>query len=175
MIGIDLLEIGRFEEAFRRRGEGFLRRIFTERELNYFYRLGPKRVVIAELAARFAAKEAVSKALGTGIKLLGSEGKVGVSWKEIEVLTKSSGKPVVVLSGRARKKAKKLGFKKVHVNQRSCSSHSFGRKGLSRLSGRLFISIDLRNAVLLLAEAVYLKTGSASTSRLIYLVRIFYI
>lgn len=116
MIGIDLLEIRRFGEAFRRRGEGFLRKIFTERELNYFYRLGPKRVVVAELAARYAAKEAVSKVLGTGIKLLGSGGKVGVSWKEIEVLTEPSGKPVVVLSGRAREKAEELGFKEVHVS-----------------------------------------------------------
>jgi len=116
MIGIDLLEISKFEKVFARHGEKFLKRIFTEKELSYFYRRGPTKIVIAELAARYAAKEAVSKVLGTGIKLLGSKGKIGVFWKEVEVLTESSGKPIIVLHGWAKERAGELGFKEIHIS-----------------------------------------------------------
>ncbi len=85
--GIDVVDTVRFEEILRRRGPGFLDRIFTERE----------RLVIAscqELARLFAAKEAVMKSLGTGLS-------AGVSWHDIEILGVPGSCPEVVLSGTA--------------------------------------------------------------------------
>ena len=104
--GIDLIEISRIEKALERHGERFLKRIFTEAELvslrSKKILTAQPRVIAAELAARFAAKEACSKALGTGIGL--------VSWKEMEVLNERSGKPVLRLSGRAAQIAGFLGY-----------------------------------------------------------------
>jgi len=104
--GIDLIEISRIEKALRRHGERFLKRVFTDAELAPLRskKIGTAqpRVVVAELAARFAAKEACSKALGTGIG--------PVSWKEMEVLNEPSGKPTLRLSGKAAQIAGFLGF-----------------------------------------------------------------
>jgi len=95
-VGVDIAEIERISRAVERWGDRFLQRIYTEREIAYC------RGRIAELAARFAAKEAVSKALGTGL--------VGISWREMEVLADRRGKPCVVLHGRARARAECLGL-----------------------------------------------------------------
>lgn len=92
--GIDIVEVPRIEKAIARWGERFLRRVYTARELRYCQGR-PLR-----LAARFAAKEAVSKALGTGI------GKI--AWKDIEVVPSRSGIPRLRLYGRARARAMKL-------------------------------------------------------------------
>lgn len=89
--GIDLIEIQRVEDAIERYGDRFLERIFTPRELKECGK------VISSLAVRFAAKEAVAKALGTGIGQ--------VSWTEIEVQRKGSGEPQLKLYGEAAKLA----------------------------------------------------------------------
>ncbi len=94
--GIDLIEIGRIQKALDRHGERFLKRIYTPAELQIARGSAP------ELAARFAAKEAASKALGTGIG--------PVSWREIETVNQPSGKPVLRLSGRAKTIAQAQGF-----------------------------------------------------------------
>jgi holo-[acyl-carrier protein] synthase len=94
--GVDLIEIGRIQEALERHGERFLQRVYTPAEIKAARGSAP------ELAARFAAKEAASKALGTGIG--------PVSWKEIETLNEPSGKPFLRLSGRARAIAQAQGF-----------------------------------------------------------------
>jgi holo-[acyl-carrier protein] synthase len=94
--GIDLLEIERMNIALRHHGERLLKRIFTSRELE---EVGNN---VASLAARFAAKEAVSKALGTGI------GAVG--WQEIEILRGPACEPVLYLHGAAQKLAIDLGL-----------------------------------------------------------------
>ena len=101
-IGVDIIEIIRIEEAITRWGERFLGRIYTEPELKLCRkRSGP-------LAARFAGKEAVMKALGTGIR--------GVGWKEIEVLAERSGKPFVRLFGKAQHKADDLGLAEMAIS-----------------------------------------------------------
>ncbi len=87
-IGHDLIEIDRIEKVHKEHGDRFLERIFTTEEIKYCF---TNRDPYPSLAARFAAKEAVSKAIGTGI---GRE----VNWKDIEVRREASGKPVVVLS-----------------------------------------------------------------------------
>jgi len=104
--GIDLIEIERIESALDRHGERFLKKIFSETELERLMKYKERhinpRIITAEVAARFAAKEACSKALGTGIG--------PVSWKEMEVLNEPSGKPVLRLSGKAAQIAGFLGY-----------------------------------------------------------------
>jgi holo-[acyl-carrier protein] synthase len=100
--GIDLIEIFRIEKAIERWGETFLRRIYTDGELEKYHKKP------ASLAARFACKEAVMKLLGTG--------RNGVSWREIETLSHTSGKPVVNLYGRAQSKADELGIREIAVS-----------------------------------------------------------
>jgi holo-[acyl-carrier protein] synthase len=104
--GIDLIEIDRIEKALERHGERFLKKIFSVTELERLVKFKERkvnpRIIAAELAARFAAKEACSKALGTGIG--------PVSWKEMEILNEPSGKPVLRLSGKAAQIAGFLGY-----------------------------------------------------------------
>lgn len=95
-IGIDIIEIARIQKAIDRWGESFLQRVYTEPEL----RLCRKKP--SSLAVRFAGKEAVMKALGTGIR--------GISWREIEILAEPSGKPTVHLYDKAQDKADDLGL-----------------------------------------------------------------
>jgi holo-[acyl-carrier protein] synthase len=94
-IGIDIIEILRIEKAIARWGEGFLKRVYTEPELRLY------RQKRSSLAARFAAKEAVIKALGKS---------TSVSLREIEILSEPSGKPVVNLYGRTQNQARDLGL-----------------------------------------------------------------
>ena len=105
-IGIDVIEVERIEEAVEEFGERFLERIFTGGERDYCGR--QKRPEI-HYAARWAAKEAVSKAFGTGI---GPE----LGWTEIEVVRRESGEPVLVLSGKAKAFAENLGIREVKIS-----------------------------------------------------------
>jgi holo-[acyl-carrier protein] synthase len=97
--GIDLAEIGRIQQSVDRYGNRFLDRVFTAAEQAYCLR---KRNSAESLAARFAAKEAGAKALGTGISL-------GVRWLEIEVVREPSGRPTIQFHGRAAQIAERLG------------------------------------------------------------------
>ncbi len=101
-VGVDAIEIDRIKQALERFGERFLKRIYTEREANR-YRNRP-----AELAARFAAKEAVMKALGTGVR--------GIRWRDIEVVSNRRGKPIVVLHETAARRARLLGFTHIAIS-----------------------------------------------------------
>lgn len=94
-IGVDLVECSRIERSLDRFGEKFLRRVFTEGEIEYSMSM---KFPARHLAARFAAKEAVSKAFGTGI------GKA-MGWRNIDVRKKKSGEPFLVFSGRAQELA----------------------------------------------------------------------
>jgi len=91
--GVDIVEVDRIRHSLENGGEAFKKRVFTEKEIEYCE--NKKSAKYESYAARFAAKEAVSKAFGTGI------GKY-VSWKDIEVLNDDKGKPYVVLSGGAK-------------------------------------------------------------------------
>ncbi len=95
-VGVDIVEMARMRRALDRWGDRILRHVFTPDEIAYC------RGRLPELAARFAAKEAISKALGTGM--------VGVSWVEMEVRTDERGKPLVALHGRALARANHLGL-----------------------------------------------------------------
>jgi holo-[acyl-carrier protein] synthase len=97
--GIDITEVPRIREAIQRHGERFLQRIFTEGEIQY---CESKANRVERYAARFAAKEAGMKAIGTGWKH-------GVRWRDIEVARKPGGRPTLLLHGKAAEFAAKLG------------------------------------------------------------------
>jgi len=101
-IGVDIVEISRIKEAIEHWGEKFLDRVFTAEE---------KRLYSGKyhsLAARFAAKEAVLKALGTCDS--------GIGWRDIEVLSDSHGRPTITLAGKAREVARALGVRSLDVS-----------------------------------------------------------
>ncbi len=95
--GVDLIEIARVADVLSRHGDRFLRRVFTEEERALC------GMDVHSLAARFAAKEAVVKALGTGIG--------AVSWQEVEILRGPNGEPALRLHGNARALAQRLGLR----------------------------------------------------------------
>ena len=100
-IGIDVVELDRVQRLLRRHPERFLARVYTPAEQAFC------RGRVAELAARFAAKEATMKALGTGVR--------GVGWRDIEVLPNGRGKPLLLLHGRAQRRAAALGLADLDV------------------------------------------------------------
>ena len=95
-IGIDLVECARIQRSLDRFGDRFLHRVFTDGEIEYSMSM---KFPARHLAARFAAKEAVSKAFGTGI------GKA-MGWRDIDVKKKPSGEPFLVFAGPAEQLAK---------------------------------------------------------------------
>jgi holo-[acyl-carrier protein] synthase len=105
-LGTDLIEIERIEASIDRFGERFLERVFTEGEIAYCRK---KKQSSESFAARFAAKEAGAKALGTGISR-------GVSWTEIEVTRKMGERPMLHFSGRAGELARAMGVRKVQLS-----------------------------------------------------------
>ena len=100
--GVDIIEVNRIQAVVERWGQRYLQRIYTEAELAYC------RGRPSQLATRFAAKEAVMKALGTGVR--------GVSWKEIEVKRERGRAPEIELHGRTLKRAQDLGIKHLAVS-----------------------------------------------------------
>jgi len=105
-IGIDLVEIARIEEVFARRGDRFRARVFTDDEISYCERRASK---FASYAARFAAKEATMKALGTGWS-------DGVGWMDIEIVSGPNGAPALQLHRRALERLREIGATKAHVS-----------------------------------------------------------
>jgi holo-[acyl-carrier protein] synthase len=105
-LGVDISEIDRIEAAIRRHGRAFIERVFAPREIEYCERhRGPAE----RYAARFAAKEATMKALGTGWRR-------GVRWVDIEVVREASGRPTIELRGAARQHADRLGVSRIHLS-----------------------------------------------------------
>lgn len=113
-IGVDLVECVRIQHSLDRFGERFLRRVFTVGEIEYSQSM---KFPARHLAARFAAKEALSKAFGTGI------GK-SMGWKDIDVHRKPSGEPFVVLEGSAKQLAADRGVGKVWISLSHTEGHA---------------------------------------------------
>jgi holo-[acyl-carrier protein] synthase len=105
-VGMDIVETKRIAESIERFGDRFLGRVFLEGEIAYSKSM---KFPHLHLAARFAAKEALSKAFGTGI---GHQ----MGWKDLEIVRQASGAPRVQLHGRAEVFAKELGVTEVHVS-----------------------------------------------------------
>jgi len=104
--GVDIAETSRIEKVFERHGERFSKRIYTPAEIAYCEKFKNKA---ERYGARFAAKEAAFKALGTGWG-------EGVRWLDVEVTHLPSGKPELVLSGRALEIARQLGVTRMSVS-----------------------------------------------------------
>ena len=104
--GVDLAEVPRIRASIERYGEKFIRRIYTPAEIAYVERKANK---YERYAARFAAKEAGMKAIGTGWRH-------GVTWQDFEVANLPSGKPTLLLHGVAAKFAAKLGVKNISLS-----------------------------------------------------------
>ena len=100
-VGVDIIEIDRIGKLIHHWGETFLQRIYTPSELELYTNT-------SSLAVRFAAKEAVLKALGACDK--------GISWQEIEVLAESNGKPLINLLGKAKQQANELAIRKLNIS-----------------------------------------------------------
>ncbi len=103
-VGVDIIEISRIKDAMEK-NTLFIEKIYTENEIEY---LKSRNFRPEYLAGRFAAKEAISKALGTGI--------FQYSMKDIEIDRNANGKPVVILKGKAKQIAQKLGEYKIHIS-----------------------------------------------------------
>ena len=105
-IGMDIVETKRIADSLERFGDRFLNRVFLEGEIAYSKSM---KFPHLHLAARFAAKEAISKAFGTGI---GRE----LGWRDLEIIREPSGAPKVKLHGRAESYAKSRGVREIHVS-----------------------------------------------------------
>ena len=105
-LGTDIVETKRIAESIERFGDGFIQRVFLEQEAAYAASMKFPHI---HLAARFAAKEAISKAFGTGI---GHE----MGWRDLEIVREPSGAPKVKLNGKAEAFAKTRGVQEVHVS-----------------------------------------------------------
>jgi holo-[acyl-carrier protein] synthase len=111
--GVDLIEVERIEKAVAHYGDRFLERVFTSAELDY----AAGRA--SSLAARFAAKEAVSKLLSVGI-----QHPDGVDWRDIEILSGERGDPTLRLHGRAAAMADALGLSEIAVSLSHTREHA---------------------------------------------------
>jgi holo-[acyl-carrier protein] synthase len=109
-VGVDIIEIERIGRAISRWDRRFLERVYTEAEVAVC------KGRVPELAVRFAGKEAISKALGTGL--------FGVSWREMEVLADAWGKPLVRLYGRAATRAARLGLAEFAISLSHSRDHA---------------------------------------------------
>ena len=104
--GIDLCEVARMREAIERHGQRILNRVFTEAEIAYAQRKANR---FERFAARFAAKEAGMKALGTGWR-------GGLGWRDLEVKNLPSGRPTLALHGKAAEIAERLGVRNISLS-----------------------------------------------------------
>ena len=113
-IGTDIAECARIEKMISRHGSHFLDHVYTVREIAY---CSPKRRAAEHFAGRWAAKEAVLKALGTGWI-------AGISWKDVEVSNNVGGKPKIHLHGGTKKIAEQLGITEIFISISHCSCHA---------------------------------------------------
>lgn len=113
-IGTDIIECLRIAQMIERHGELFINRVYTPHEINY---CNSRKQATQHFAGRWAAKEAILKALGTGWRK-------GISWRDIEVRNDTLGKPVVGLRGGAAELVEKFGITEMQVSISHCRSHA---------------------------------------------------
>lgn len=113
-IGCDIVECLRIARMIERHGELFITRVYTNHEIEY---CTARKAATQHYAGRWAAKEAVLKALGTGWQR-------GISWRDIEIRNQRNGGPTVALRGGARDVFERTGIQRVHVSISHCRSHA---------------------------------------------------
>src|SRR6185312_15034139 len=112
--GVDIVECLRIAQMIERHGELFIARVYTDAEIEY---CTARKAATQHYSGRWAAKEAILKALGTGWRK-------GISWRDMEILNEPGGKPVVSLRGGARDVVEKFGIGQVLVSISHCRSHA---------------------------------------------------
>lgn len=113
-IGTDIVECLRIAQMIERHGELFISRVYTDDEITY---CRARKAATQHYAGRWAAKEAVLKALGTGWRR-------GISWRDIEVINDRHGAPTVNLTGGARDVMEQAGIRRLHVTISHCRCHA---------------------------------------------------
>jgi holo-[acyl-carrier protein] synthase len=113
-IGTDIVECLRIAKMIERHGELFLTRVYTQHEIDY---CTARKAATQHYAGRFAAKEAVLKALGTGWTR-------GIHWRDIEVHNEMGGRPRIVLSGGASELCRKIGIDEMLISISHCRTHA---------------------------------------------------
>ncbi|MDZ4779691.1 MAG: holo-ACP synthase [Planctomycetia bacterium] len=113
-IGTDIVECLRIAQMIERHGELFISRVYTDHEIEYCQ---TRKQSTQHFAGRWAAKEAVLKALGTGWRR-------GISWRDVEIRNDPSGKPTVALRGGARDVVEELHIATMHISISHCRSHA---------------------------------------------------
>ena len=114
--GIDLVDVARIKQSITEHGQRFIDRCFTQQEADYAQSAKEPRNY-ERFAARFAAKEAVLKALGTGWAN-------GIAWTDVEIRRQPSGAPTVYLSGKAAEIAEELGIAQLHLSMTHTSTQA---------------------------------------------------
>ena len=112
--GVDIAEVGRIQSAMERFGDRFLQRVFTAEEVSY---CASKPNAAERLAARFAAKEAAMKAIGTGLRH-------GITWHDVEVVRHPGHRPELRYTGKAAEYAARLGCRQVHLSLSHTADHA---------------------------------------------------
>ena len=113
-IGTDIVECLRIAQMIERHGELFINRVYTPTEIQYCQ---SRKMATQHFAGRWAAKEAILKALGTGWRR-------GISWRDVEVRSSPGGKPIVAMRGGTRDIVEKLGIAQILVSISHCRSHA---------------------------------------------------
>ena len=113
-IGTDIIECLRIAQMIERHGDLFLERVYTRREIEY---CSQRKAATQHYAGRWAAKEAVLKAMGTGWAR-------GISWKDIEVQNEPGGRPAIRLVGGAREACERQGMTSILISMSHCRSHA---------------------------------------------------
>src|SRR3990172_4699653 len=152
-VGIDMIEIERVSRVLERSPERFIRRVFTPAEAAFC------RGRVPELAARFAAKEAMMKALGTGAR--------SVAWRDIEVLPDRRGKPMVYLYGGAKRRAETIGLDAIDVSLTHLES--FAMAAVVCTQERPEQDRDEANAGLAAAQEAWMAIGAMEGSEVLVL------
>lgn len=113
-IGTDIIECLRIAQMIERHGELFINRVYTPHEIQYCQ---SRKLATQHFAGRWAAKEAILKALGTGWRR-------GISWRDIEIRNEPGGRPTVALRGGARDVVTQLGITQMLISISHCRSHA---------------------------------------------------
>jgi holo-[acyl-carrier protein] synthase len=113
-VGTDIVECLRIAQMIERHGELFINRVYTDAEIEY---CRSRLAAMQHYAGRWAAKEAVLKALGTGWRR-------GIHWRDVEIANDADGKPSVKLRGAAREVMEQAGIRHLHLSISHCRSHA---------------------------------------------------
>jgi holo-[acyl-carrier protein] synthase len=113
-IGTDIIECLRIAQMIERHGELFINRVYTKHEIQYCQ---SRKLATQHFAGRWAAKEAILKALGTGWRR-------GISWRDMEIRNEPGGRPTVALRGGARDVVEQLGITEMLISISHCRSHA---------------------------------------------------